>query len=70
MRPKMKIIFSVVSLSLALVGCTSEGHVFPTPPATIIPPPAWTMEPPSNSVEMLDKIFSISAQPLSKTMKN
>ena len=62
------------SLRSQLIAGTSRMYIrgkCPLPPSsTIIPPPAWTMVPPSNSVEMLDRIFSISAQPLSEIMKS
>ncbi|RJX83509.1 hypothetical protein D3M70_00335 [Pseudomonas sp. LS-2] len=54
-------------LLTALAGCASQAPAqlvpvtatCPKPPA----PPAWVMQAPSNSVEKLDKLFSISAEP-------
>ncbi|MBD1602467.1 hypothetical protein HAQ05_27755 [Pseudomonas sp. CA3A] len=50
-------------------GCASQATVIPVaatcpkPPA----PPAWTMQEPSNSLQLLDKTFSISEPALSPT---
>ncbi|WP_420378158.1 Rz1 family lipoprotein [Yokenella regensburgei] len=60
----------VVSSSLALAACTSGGNVPPQEHNLIIPPPAWVMIPPSNSVKNLDRIFSLSGQISSGTMQN
>ncbi|MBD1602455.1 hypothetical protein HAQ05_27695 [Pseudomonas sp. CA3A] len=49
-------------LLMGTAGCTSQAPVVavagtcPKPPA----PPAWTMQEPSNSLQLLDKTFSIS----------
>ncbi len=43
-----------------------EGRCSPKPPA----PAAWAMLPPSNSLQVLDKTFSISAPGSSATRKN
>lgn len=61
----------ICSAALLLVaGCASKGDVQcppgPKPPA----PAAWAMLPPSNSLQVLDKTFSISAPESSATRKN
>ncbi|EDI4383317.1 hypothetical protein CD518_24620 [Salmonella enterica subsp. enterica serovar Rubislaw] len=61
----------ICSAALLLVaGCASKGDVQcpprPKPPA----PAAWAMLPPSNSLQLLDKTFSISAPESSATRQN
>ena len=55
-------------LSLVIAGCTSRGAVVPVAAICPIPPapPAWMMAEPSNSLELLDELFSISGQGSSK----
>lgn len=52
----------VLMLPLALVGCVSQGAVVPMMAICLAPPapPAWMMSEPSNSLEMLNELFSIS----------
>lgn len=49
-------------LPLVIVGCASQGAVVPVAAICPIPPapPAWMMAEPSNSLELLDELFSIS----------
>ena len=56
-------------LSLVIAGCTSWGAVVPVAAICSIPPapPAWMMEQPSNSLELLDELFLISGPGSSKT---
>ncbi|MBD1590270.1 hypothetical protein HAQ06_26925 [Pseudomonas sp. C2L12B] len=56
-------------LLMGTAGCTSQAPVVavagtcPRPPA----PPAWAMQAPSNSLQLLDETFSISAPESSPT---
>ncbi|MCT6952926.1 lysis system o-spanin lipoprotein Rz1 [Salmonella enterica subsp. enterica serovar Javiana] len=66
-----KLRMMLCSAALLLVaGCASKDAVQcpprPKPPA----PAAWAMLPPSNSLTLLDKTFSISAPGSSATRKN
>ena len=56
-------------LLLVIAGCASPGVVVPVAAVCPIPPapPAWMMAEPSNSLELLDELFSISGQGSSKT---
>ena len=56
-------------LPLVIVGCASPGAVVPIAAICPIPPvpPAWMMAEPSNSLELLEELFSISGQESSKT---
>ncbi|EDK1586476.1 hypothetical protein AH783_09205 [Salmonella enterica subsp. enterica serovar Rubislaw] len=61
----------ICSAALLLVaGCASKGVVqcqpAPHPPA----PAAWAMLPPSNSLQILDRTFSVSDPELSATRQN
>ncbi|MDJ8637324.1 Rz1 family lipoprotein [Salmonella enterica] len=55
---------------MLVAGCASKDDVQcpprPKPPV----PAAWAMLPPSNSLQVLDKTFSISAPGSSATRKN
>ncbi|EDH9955812.1 hypothetical protein CGB24_14635 [Salmonella enterica subsp. enterica serovar Mbandaka] len=66
---KLKMMLFGASL-IMVVGCSSKANVLchpqPKPPA----PAAWAMLPPSNSLQVLDKTFSISAPESSATRKN
>ncbi|EMB4692648.1 Rz1 family lipoprotein [Citrobacter farmeri] len=57
--PKLRTMLFSASL-IMVVGCASKESVQclqqPKPPA----PPAWTMMPPSNSLQLLDETFSVS----------
>ena len=50
-------------LTILLVGCASRAVVVPIARMCPVPPapPAWAMQKPSNSLQLLDKLFSISA---------
>lgn len=56
-------------LLLVIAGCASRGAVVPVAAICPIPPeaPAWMMEQPSNSLELLDELFLISGPGSSKT---
>ncbi len=49
-------------LQLVIVGCASQGAVVPMVAICPIPPvpPDWMMAEPSNSLELLEELFSIS----------
>uniref|UniRef100_UPI0030D96BAE Rz1 family lipoprotein n=1 Tax=Xenorhabdus sp. KK7.4 TaxID=1851572 RepID=UPI0030D96BAE len=54
-------------LPLVVASCASQ------PPVLCLkslPPAAWSMQPPSNSVDKLDKLFSISEKASSTTGQN
>ena len=59
----------VLMLPLGIVGCASQGAVVPIAAICPVPPapPAWMMAEPSNSLELLDELFSISELESSKT---
>jgi hypothetical protein len=50
-------------LLTALAGCASQEVVVPVAGTCPVPPapPAWVMQAPSNSLQQLDDLFSISA---------
>ncbi|EBO6851726.1 hypothetical protein DXW36_11155, partial [Salmonella enterica] len=58
--PNLKMMFFVTSLPLVLAGCTSGANVPCPVKIKPQPPAAWAMEPPSNSLLMLNKTFLIS----------
>ncbi|EDI2720045.1 hypothetical protein CTA23_16370 [Salmonella enterica] len=68
--PNLKMMFFVTSLPLVLAGCTSGANVPCPVKIKPQPPAAWAMEPPSNSLLMLDKTFLISGPELSVTRKS
>ncbi|WP_431196875.1 lysis system o-spanin lipoprotein Rz1 [Pseudomonas baetica] len=55
-----------------LVGCASREVVVPVVGACPVPPapPAWAMQEPSNSLQRLDQLFSISAPASSPTKQS
>ncbi|EAM8274382.1 Rz1 family lipoprotein, partial [Salmonella enterica] len=55
--PNLKMMFFVTSLPLVLAGCTSGANVPCPVKIKPQPPAAWAMEPPSNSLLMLNKTF-------------
>ncbi|AIX12432.1 o-spanin [Escherichia phage Pollock] len=60
-------------LVMVLVGCNSQKQVLQpvsNPEIQEQSPPAWVMEPPSNSLQLLDKTFSISEKELLQTKLN
>ncbi|EDK8573910.1 hypothetical protein GHG53_18800 [Salmonella enterica] len=68
--PNLKMMFFVTSLPLVLAGCTSGANVPCPVKIKPQPPAAWAMEPPSNSLLMLNKMFLISGPELSVTRKS
>ncbi|RBJ82720.1 hypothetical protein C3L29_012725 [Pseudomonas sp. MWU12-2534b] len=64
----MQISFVLISL-LVSAGCASQAPAQVVPVVATCPrppaPPAWAMQEPSNSLQLLDKLFSISAPGLS-----
>ncbi|EDL0739179.1 hypothetical protein CNP29_18810 [Salmonella enterica subsp. enterica serovar Poona] len=68
--PNLKMMFFVTSLPLVLAGCTSGANVPCPVKIKPQPPAAWAMEPPSNSLLMLDKTFLIPGPELSVTRKS
>ncbi|QHJ00131.1 hypothetical protein GT347_20385 [Xylophilus rhododendri] len=63
---KPKSTLTALLLPLVLSACASSPRdalpvavTCPRPPA----PPAWTMQPPSNSPQLVDSLFSISRPP-------
>ncbi|WP_370630327.1 Rz1 family lipoprotein [Xenorhabdus sp. PB61.4] len=54
-------------LPLVVASCASRP---PVPCLKPLPPSAWAMQPPSNSVEKLDKLFLISEKASSTTGQN
>lgn len=56
-----------VTISLLLSACVSRGPLAPPDPLPVQPPPAALMEYRSNSLKLLDDLFSISASPSSET---
>ena len=59
----LKIKLCAVLLPMVLAGCVSPGVAVPVAAMCPIPPapPAWAMAKPSNSLQLLDELFSISA---------
>ncbi|PTT97864.1 hypothetical protein DBR45_36195 [Pseudomonas sp. HMWF031] len=59
----LKMTSSALMLLLVLAGCASREVVVPMAATCPIPPapPAWAMQEPSNSLQLLDRLFSISA---------
>jgi hypothetical protein len=51
-----------VLLTTLLAGCASRAVVVPIAATCPVPPapPAWAMQEPSNSLQLLDELFSIS----------
>ncbi|QJI21919.1 hypothetical protein HKK57_25025 [Pseudomonas sp. ADAK21] len=51
-----------VLLTILLAGCVSREVVMPIAATCPVPPapPAWAMQEPSNSLQLLDGLFSIS----------
>ena len=49
-------------LTILLAGCASREVVVPIPATCPAPPapPAWAMQEPSSSLQLLDELFSIS----------
>ena len=58
-----------VMLPLAIAGCASSAtsSVVGTPQAEVPAPAAWAMTPASNSLQLLDELFSISEPVSSQT---
>ncbi len=54
---RLKLTLFGLMLPLAVVGCAPRPSA---PSLKLLPPAAWAMQPPSNSVEKLDQLFSIS----------
>ncbi|VVN50849.1 hypothetical protein PS685_00372 [Pseudomonas fluorescens] len=56
-------------LPLVIAGCASQGALVPVAAICSMPPapPAWMMVEPSNSLVLLDELFSISGQVSLKT---
>nr|WP_244183354.1 Rz1 family lipoprotein [Xenorhabdus kozodoii] len=65
--PKLKLTLFGLMLPLVVASCASKPAV---PCLKPLPPAAWTMEPPSNSLEKLDQLFSISEKVSSTTGQN
>ncbi|AEY69621.1 Rz1 protein [Erwinia phage PEp14] len=73
--PNVKTLICAMLLPLAISGCASSPRTSPqpslqpvsTPQAEIPAPAAWAMEPHSNSLPLLDSVFSISAPESSGT---
>lgn len=78
--PRLRTLAFLLLLPLASAGCASRPAVqlqpVATPQAKMPPPAAWAMTPSSNSLELLDELFSISdpassptgqSSPISKT---
>ncbi|EDJ1502164.1 hypothetical protein CLF52_08230 [Salmonella enterica subsp. enterica serovar Kottbus] len=68
--PNLKMRLFAVSLPLVIAGCTSGANVPCPVRVKPQPPAAWVMEPPSNSLRILDKTFSISAPESSAIRKS
>ncbi|PHM65501.1 hypothetical protein Xkoz_03855 [Xenorhabdus kozodoii] len=65
--PRLKLTLFGLMLPLAVASCASKP---PVPCLKPLPPAAWAMEPPSNSLEKLDQLFSISEPELLTTGQN
>ncbi|WP_167383221.1 Rz1 family lipoprotein [Xenorhabdus ishibashii] len=65
--PRLKSILFGLMLPLAVASCASKP---PAPCLKPLPPAAWAMQPPSNSLEKLDQLFSISEKASSTTGQN
>jgi hypothetical protein len=54
---------------MGIAGCGSREVVVPVAATCLVPPapPAWVMQEPLNSVEKLDKLFSIYGETSSPT---
>ncbi|AZI53532.1 hypothetical protein CBF16_21385 (plasmid) [Pantoea agglomerans] len=63
-------ILFAASLPMVLAACTSTQNAPCPGPAQRQPPAAWAMEPPSNSLQILDETFSTSAPASSTIGKN
>ncbi|MBD8129002.1 hypothetical protein IFU23_05760 [Pantoea agglomerans] len=68
--PNLKMMLCVASLPLVLAGCMSMQNVPCPVPAQRQAPSAWAMEPPSNSLQILDETFSTSAPASSAIRKS
>nr|WP_274720864.1 Rz1 family lipoprotein [Xenorhabdus bovienii] len=65
--PRLKLTLFGLMLPLAVASCASKPSV---PCLKPLPPAAWSMQPPSNSLEKLDQLFSISEKTSSTTSQN
>ncbi|MDE9443428.1 Rz1 family lipoprotein [Xenorhabdus bovienii] len=64
---KLKLTLFGLMLPLLVASCASKPSV---PCLKPLPPAAWSMQPPSNSLEKLDQLFSISEKASSTTSQN
>ncbi|KAB0555100.1 hypothetical protein F7Q90_10630 [Pantoea stewartii subsp. stewartii] len=67
--PNLRMMLLAVSLPMVLAACTSTQNAPCPVPAQRQQPAAWAMQPPSNSLQILDKTFLISEQASSATNK-
>ncbi|KLU13910.1 membrane protein [Xenorhabdus sp. GDc328] len=65
--PRLKSILCGLMLPLVVASCASKPPVLCLKP---LPPVAWAMQEPSNSLEKLDQLFSISEKASSTTGQN
>nr|WP_211284357.1 Rz1 family lipoprotein [Xenorhabdus stockiae] len=65
--PRLKSTLFGLMLPLVVASCVSRPPVLCLKP---LPPAAWSMQPPSNSLEKLDQMFSISEKASSTTGQN
>ncbi|WXG13077.1 Rz1 family lipoprotein [Xenorhabdus griffiniae] len=66
--PRLKSILCALMLPLVVASCASKP---PAPPCLKpLPPAAWALQPPSNSLEKLDQLFLISEKASSTTGQN
>ncbi|WP_319931815.1 Rz1 family lipoprotein [Xenorhabdus santafensis] len=65
--PRLKLTLFGLMLPLVVASCASK----PIDPCLKpLPPAAWVMQPPSNSLEKLDQLFSISGKASSTIEQN
>ncbi|MDC9612321.1 Rz1 family lipoprotein [Xenorhabdus khoisanae] len=65
--PRLKLTLCALMLPLVVASCASRPPVLCLKP---LPPAAWALQPPSNSLEKLDQLFSISEKASSTTGQN